>query len=130
MQTLGDRIKSRRKDMKYTQRSLAQVVGVSHVTISQWESGDSTPGGKNLFTLAEALRCTPTWILFGDKDQTPEQAEKPNPPLSEIEKELLKLFNSLPESEKEQHMTNLRFKVEGLNKLFHELLEARKNNKI
>lgn len=129
MTTPGDRIKLRRKEMKYTQRSLAQVVKVSHVTISQWESCDSTPGGKNLFALAEALRCSPTWILYGDENQAPEPADKPPVPLSDTEIELLKLFSALPESEKERHMIDLRLKVEGFNRLFEELLTARKKTK-
>ncbi|WP_139156488.1 helix-turn-helix domain-containing protein, partial [Enterobacter hormaechei] len=57
----GERIRARRKDLKLTQRALAKLVNVAHVTISQWETGDSEPGGKNLFALSNALQCSPTW---------------------------------------------------------------------
>lgn len=68
----GERIRARRKDLKLTQRALAKLVNVAHVTISQWETGDSEPGGKNLFSLSNALQCSPTWILYGDEAATPE----------------------------------------------------------
>ncbi|HCB1754747.1 TPA: helix-turn-helix domain-containing protein [Klebsiella oxytoca] len=122
----GERIRARRKDLKLTQRALAKLVNVAHVTISQWETGDSEPGGKNLFALSNALQCSPTWILYGDEAATPGTPVDNPPPLDERETELLKLFSSLPESEKERHLTELREKVDGFNRLFEELLQARK----
>lgn len=122
----GERIRARRKDLKLTQRALAKLVSVAHVTISQWETGDSEPGGKNLFALSNALQCSPTWILYGDEAATPGTPVDTPPPLDERETELLKLFSSLPESEKERHLTELREKVDGFNRLFEELLQARK----
>jgi len=126
----GERIKLRRKELKHTQRNLALAVKVSHVTISQWESCDTTPGGKNLFALAKALKCSPMWILYGDSEDSPTPVEALTPPLSERELDLLKLFAYLPESEKERHMASLRAKVDEFNKLFAELLSARNDLKI
>ncbi|UAN12413.1 helix-turn-helix domain-containing protein [Raoultella planticola] len=122
----GERIRARRKDLKLTQRALAKLVNVAHVTISQWETGDSEPGGKNLFALSSALQCNPTWILYGDEAATPGTPLDTPPPLDERETELLKLFSSLPESEKERHLKELREKVDEFNRLFEELLQARK----
>lgn len=65
MKTLGERAKERRKLSKLTQIQLSKKVGVSSVTISQWESGDTSPKGKNLHKLAEALGCTPEYLLYG-----------------------------------------------------------------
>ncbi len=129
MKNPGERIRERRNELQLTQRSLAKAVKVSHVTISQWESNDSSPTGKNLFALSSALQCSPTWILFGDTDKSPLPAVKSPPELDEKEIELIQLFASLPESEKEQHLVDLRLKVDGLNRLFEELLQARKNLK-
>lgn len=125
MMTPGERIKLRRKEMKLTQRNLALAVKVSHVTISQWESSDTTPGGKNLFALADALKCSPNWILYGDTEYSPTPASSLAMPLTERELELLQLFAYLPESEKERHMIDLRNKVDNFNRLFAELLQAR-----
>ena len=129
--TPGERIKSRRTELNYTQRDLAKRAGVSHVAISKWESDDNEPAGRNLFQLSKALRCSPTWLLYGDEgheptsvEELPEQIE-----LSGIEQELLDLFRALPESEKIPHVDSLRSRVDDLNRLFYELLQARKSNK-
>lgn len=126
MKMPGERIRARRKDLKMTQRALAKLVKVAHVTISQWETGDTEPGGKNLFSLSNALQCSPTWILYGDETDTPGEPVNTPQPLEEREAELLSLFSALPESEKERHLTELREKVDGFNRLFEELLQARK----
>lgn len=65
MKTFNERSKERRSALGLTQVQLAKKVGVSSVTISQWESGDYSPKGKNLYKLAEALKCSPDWLLYG-----------------------------------------------------------------
>tara|TARA_R110001583_G_scaffold191462_1_gene356624 strand:+ start:652 stop:1347 length:696 start_codon:yes stop_codon:yes gene_type:complete len=80
MNTLGERSKERRKIIKLTQIQLSKKVGVSGVTISQWESGDTSPKGENLYKLAKALQCSPDWLLFGgDRKQIESSAEWAGP---------------------------------------------------
>ncbi|MEM8060036.1 LexA family transcriptional regulator [Morganella morganii subsp. sibonii] len=62
---IGDRIKLRRKELKLTQAALAKKVGVSHASISQWESGTTAPDGANLLSVANALGCTAEYLLKG-----------------------------------------------------------------
>ncbi|EGT3581528.1 TPA: helix-turn-helix domain-containing protein [Klebsiella pneumoniae] len=128
-ETLGQRAFKRRKELGLTQRELAKRVSVAHVTISQWERDDTEPVGKRLFALAKGLKCEPTWLLFGDDDKAPSQAspEEKQPELTEKHKELIDLFDSLPESEQSSHLEELRARVENFNKLFEELLKARKH---
>lgn len=52
---LHEFIKEKRKQLKLTQKQLGRAVGVSHVTISQWESGLTSPKGRYLGHLAKAL---------------------------------------------------------------------------
>lgn len=65
-ETLGDRIRLRRKSLQLTQKQLAQQVKVSHVAISQWEKEETLPRGENLLRLAEALGCAPAYLIDGD----------------------------------------------------------------
>lgn len=65
---IGDRIKLRRKELKLTQAQLAKKVGVSHASISQWESETTAPDGANLLSVAKALGCTAEYLLKG-KDE-------------------------------------------------------------
>ncbi len=77
---MKDRIKSRRKELKLTQADIAKTIGVSKVTVSQWESGDTKPNGVNLTMLSEALNKSPNWILhsdYGTKDFNKEIHFKP-----------------------------------------------------
>ena len=127
-ETIGRRILRRRKDIGLPQRDLGKILGVSHATISLWESDKTEPSGKNLHALAKALQCTPTWILFGDEDQQPAEpkAVDAQPQLSADEQEMLDLYRSLPESEQQAQILNLKARVRNFNKLFEELLKARK----
>lgn len=126
--SIGQRILLRRKEIGINQRDLGKSVGVSHSTISMWESETTAPKGKNLHALARTLQCSPTWLLFGDEDKSPseptvtEEADQ----LSDDEKELLQLYRSLPESEQKAQLSELRARSANFEKLFSELLQARK----
>ncbi|MEZ2600786.1 helix-turn-helix domain-containing protein [Kluyvera intermedia] len=126
--TLGQRIKQRRKEIGLSQSKLSKAAGVSDSSISLWESDTTAPRGENLHKLASVLQCSPTWILFGDEDKTPGAPTEPDqqPQISEEERELLQLYRSLPESEQQAQLQNLRARVKNFNRLFNELLEARK----
>ncbi|HHV8473329.1 transcriptional regulator, partial [Escherichia coli] len=100
-------------------------------SISLWESDHTAPRGQNLHRLAEVLQCSPTWILFGDEDKTPAPPVSLDSTLdlSEDELEMLRLYRALPKSEQQAQLSELRARVENFNRLFTELLEARKRNK-
>nr|WP_080396465.1 helix-turn-helix domain-containing protein [Enterobacter hormaechei] len=124
--TFNDRISSRRKELGLTQQQLADAVGISAVSVYKWEAGITTPKGQNLFSLAEALRCTPTWLLYGTEEDEPLRADQLSPELDERQKKLLDLFDSLPESEKDRHINDLSEKVSDFQRLFDELLMVKK----
>ena len=65
-ETLGDRIRLRRKSLQLTQKQLAQQVNVSHVAVSQWEKEETLPRGENLLRLSESLGCAPAFLIEGD----------------------------------------------------------------
>lgn len=69
---INDRIKRLRIALGFTQQQLAKAAGVSHVTISQWESADTTPKAKYLAGLAKALRVSIDYLISGiEKDHEP-----------------------------------------------------------
>lgn len=126
--TIGTRIAQRRKEVGMIQRELSKAVGVSTSTISLWESDATEPRGKNLHALAHTLQCSPTWLLFGDSEAAPQAPEPAESiiPLTDDEQELLNLYRALPVSEQESQINELRARVENFEKLFSELLQARK----
>lgn len=65
MNTLSERIRSRRKDLKMTQGDVAKKIGISRVSYTQWELGETNPNGENLLKVSQVLSCTPDWIVSG-----------------------------------------------------------------
>lgn len=65
MKTLGQRVRELRKELKLTQKALGKSVGVSSVSVTQWESDINRPRGENLYALTKALKCEPSWLLHG-----------------------------------------------------------------
>jgi len=65
---IKDLIKSRRIEMNYTMKELAEKVGVSEGTISRWESGDiSNMRRDKIVSLAKTLRISPAAIMEWDE---------------------------------------------------------------
>ncbi len=52
---IGESIKLNRIEQKYTQKQLAQKIGVTHAAISYWENGVNIPNVKDCWLLADAL---------------------------------------------------------------------------
>ena len=75
--SLGERLHVLRKARKLSQRQLGNVVRVSHVTISQWESSDSHPSGTNLMALCQALDCTAKHLMYGSESESPDTPAQP-----------------------------------------------------
>jgi HTH-type transcriptional regulator, cell division transcriptional repressor len=66
-QTMGQRIRARRKELKLTQKQLGKKVNKTESAVSQWESDTHAPAGPHLGALCVALRTSPQWILTGEE---------------------------------------------------------------
>lgn len=64
--TLGDRIKKVRKFLGYTQNDLANLTGISRVSIGNYERNNRVPDGNTLKNLAIALETTTDYLLGKD----------------------------------------------------------------
>lgn len=65
-ETIGQRIRSRRKELRLTQISLGNRIGLSGSAISQWEDNKTNPNGDSLISLSRELQCSPEFILYGE----------------------------------------------------------------
>ena len=81
-ESVGERIRQRRKALKFTQQTLAMGIGVSHVAVSQWEKDETVPRGENLLRLAELLQCSAAWIIDGEGQ--PFASIQPGPALTAV----------------------------------------------
>lgn len=66
---IGVRIRRRRKELKLTQKNIADSLQITPSSITQWEQGISAPSGKNLINLGKVLDCDPEWILSGEAEK-------------------------------------------------------------
>ncbi|MCW0353982.1 helix-turn-helix transcriptional regulator [Pantoea ananatis] len=64
MQTISERLKQKRSELKMTQSELALKAGVKQQSIQQIEAG-ITKRPRFLFEIASALQCDPVWLQYG-----------------------------------------------------------------
>ena len=68
MNDIGERIYKRRKELKMTQRDLAEMIDVSDKTVSRWENGSTIPDATQIPLIAGALQIEPNDLF--EKDET------------------------------------------------------------
>ena len=66
---LGENIRAYREKAGLTLRELADAVGVTHATLSRYETGKSTPRYDILKQIARAVGVDDVYYLYGDEDQ-------------------------------------------------------------
>ncbi|MFW5399434.1 S24 family peptidase [Yersinia sp. 1252 StPb PI] len=71
MNTVGGRIKFRRRQLKLTQKDIAEYVGISASAVTQWESDATGLSSDSLLKLSSLLECAPEWLLSGKGELEP-----------------------------------------------------------
>ena len=84
-ETMGMRIRARRKALGFTQQYLAEILWVKEETISNYENDKVDIKGSVICKLAELLETTPDFLLTGKVMD-----------FNDKERELISLFKSLP----------------------------------
>lgn len=62
---MGQRMKSRRKELKITQSQLAEDIGISNNYVSSIETGNETPSLDTFIRICNRLNVTPDYLLLG-----------------------------------------------------------------
>jgi transcriptional regulator with XRE-family HTH domain len=63
--TLGGRIVTAREAQNLSTAQLARRLGVTTVTLQDWETDRAEPRSNRLITLAGVLNVSPSWLLTG-----------------------------------------------------------------
>ena len=63
--SLAQRIKQTRQKERYSQSALAKILGLHQSTIAYWEAGHSEPDSPTIRKLADILRVSAEWLMFG-----------------------------------------------------------------
>lgn len=84
---LPQRLRQKRKQKKLTQQELANIVNTKKNTISNYETGYSTPSNDMLIDLARALHTSTDYLLGVTDNDSPIEGNK-----EELELDLDKLY--------------------------------------
>ena len=87
---IGSRLKEERLKRGYSQEQLGTLVGVSKVSISNYERGLEQPKMKRLQKLIDVLEISPNYILGKDVDIILETDEEYRFKISKMELEIIK----------------------------------------
>ncbi|GKQ99838.1 LexA family protein [Aeromonas hydrophila] len=96
MKTINDRITASRQALKMSKAELARRVGISHASVSKWESGLNQPKGRYLNDLAAALGVTVDWLLTGDGDVLGSSGAPQIPGYHNVEPAVIPLGKRIP----------------------------------
>lgn len=93
--TIGEKIQTRRKELKITIQDIADFCGVAKSTVHYWIN-DDTKRLKlpQIRLLAVLLKVDPRSLMYDDMELEPNQAK------DELDQELIKLVIALPFQEK------------------------------
>ena len=103
MRIMGERVRETRKERGFTQKKLAELSGLSQVTISDIERGRNSES-RSVVKLAAALKVYPLWLAT---EKGPKEiSDHPGEGLSKEALEIASLWQGLPEPE-QRHYQNL-----------------------
>lgn len=63
---MNNRLKELRNALKMSQESFAEKIGVSRITVSQWENGEKPISKSGLKLLYGSINVNPTWLETGE----------------------------------------------------------------
>ncbi|MCP9270431.1 helix-turn-helix domain-containing protein [Xenorhabdus sp. XENO-1] len=96
-ETMGQRIRRRRRELKKTMVDIAEEVGVSAAAVSLWERDETYISGQRINQLCKALDCSSIWLLEGSEHLTASIKKEVENKYTKHEMEKLNsIFNILP----------------------------------
>lgn len=105
MESVGNRIKNRRKEMQLTQTDIFNMCGIRSGALSRIENGTSVPSVVLFYRIAQILECDMQWLLTGVS------SNMENIVISKNEEMLLDGFRELSEEDQEELMGILEVKL-------------------
>ncbi len=67
--TISQRVKQRRTEIGLTQSEVAELAGITQQSFQQIEAGE-TKRPRHLLEIAQALKCSAGWLVFGDEPKS------------------------------------------------------------
>ena len=118
MTSIGNRIKTKRKELNLTQTDIFQQCGLSSGALSHIENGTRTPSVLIFYKLSQVLKCDMEWLITGIS------ANKQNFAICENEERLLIDFRQLPDEDKEELIEIIHLKLRKRKRTMEEMLKS------
>jgi len=107
-------LKKARETAGLSQSKLASLLNVSQATVGMWETGRREPSFEMLAAISKHLGV-PASQLLGETVST-EKKEAAAPECDSLRKEAMELYDSLPESSRDQALSYLRYLADRADK--------------
>lgn len=107
---IGERIKTRRKELGFSQTDIYERCDITSGALSKIENGKTTPSIIAFYKLSQVLECDMNWLATGISSNM----QKTN--ICKLEEELLNGFRELPEDDKEELIGLLQLKLRKVKK--------------
>lgn len=105
MDSIGNRIRERRKELRLTQTDMHRECGITSGALSQIENGSRVPSAIAFYSISQALNCSMEYLMTGISSETK------NTEIFGNEKKLLDGFQKLPEEDQEELLEILEMKL-------------------
>lgn len=105
MESIGERIKSRRKELQLTQTDIFNMCGIRSGALSRIENGTSVPSIILFYKISEVLKCDMNWLMTGVSSNMKSDV------FSKCEDELVKGFRQLEKDDQDEIMDILNMKL-------------------
>lgn len=106
---IGNRIKTRRKELKLTQIDIKKATGISNGNLSEIENGNSLPSASALIALSRTLQVSIDWILTGEY---PKSDIFSTSPLSDFENNFLTALKQLDPDDQDEIFAMINLKIQ------------------
>lgn len=107
MNKIGEKIKQRRKELRWSQRDLAEKMGYNHSTVTRIETGKIDIPQSRIVQFSEVLNVDISYLM-GWEEEKPTQEDE----LSESMKQLIDFVKAVPDEKVDLVLKLLRTIVE------------------
>lgn len=116
---IGERLKNIRVSKGISQSQLAEFCGWSGASrVANYEKGTRSIGADDAIALTRVLNVSPSFLLFGDKENT-------GASLPEKQQALLSLFRQLPDSEQDNIIGFVQLRLKELDEYVEKYIKGR-----
>lgn len=111
---IGEKIKLRRKELRWSQRDLAEKMGYNHSTITRIETGKIDIPQSRILQFADVLRTDIAYLMDWEENENEKPITKDE--LSDVERLLIDLFRQIPDDQQKVFLEMGRVYANSLKK--------------